>query len=670
MKAVVPVVLTLAAAAVLGAALAPAAKPVHAAEVPVTWSRNIAPIVYKNCTACHHDGGSGPFSLLSYRDAQRWGSLMQQVTTSRYMPPWLPEPGHGDFQDNRRLSTADIATIKAWVGAGMPQGDAADAPKAPVYTSEWQLGPPDLVLSVTSPTQVPAGGPDVFENFVLPANLTSTKWIRAMEIKPGSPRVVHHANVILDRTAALRRAHPTDWQRGIPGMDVTVDSGQNFDPDSHFLNWKPDSTALVEPDTMPWRLDPGNDLVLNMHLKPTGKVENIQARIGLYFAKRPATQFPILLQLEHDTALDIPAGDAHFVVEDSLTLPESVDVLAVYPHAHYLGKRLEGFATLPGGQTQWLVLVPDWDIERQAIYRLQQPLRLPRGTVLRMRYTYDNSASNPHNPHSPAVRVRAGNNSTDEMGHLWLQVLPVTGAAQDPRMPLVQAWMSNRLHKDPEDTTALFNLASMDVGAGEYTEAGKLYTRALASKPDDPRVLTGLGTVQSLSGDTAAAQTSFQAAVNADPQYADARFDLAKNDLQRSDFAAAETQFNALLAFNANDLAARDGLGSAQLAQGRTADATATFDGVLRQDPANFDALYNRAQIAADASDFATAEADMTRALAVHEDADAERTLAIVLASQNRFAAALPHMQAAARLAPGDADTQRLLTRLQAELNR
>ncbi len=655
--------------AVVGGAIAPADK-VRAAEARVTWSHDVAPIMYKNCTACHHAGGSGPFSLVTYPEARRWGGLMEQVTASRYMPPWLPAPGHGEFADSRRLSERDIAMVKAWVAGGMAQGD--DAPKPPVYTSEWELGPPDLVLSVTSPTEVPASGPDVFENFALPANLTGTRWVRAMEIKPGSPQVVHHANVILDRTAALRRAHPNDWQRGVPGMDITIDGGKNFDPDSHFLFWKPDSTALVEPESMPWRLDPGNDLVLNMHLKPTGKVERIQARIGLYFAKAPATQLPMLLQLEHDDALDIPAGDAHFVVEDTLTLPEAVEVLAVYPHAHYLGKRMEGFATLPTGETKWLVLVPDWDIERQAIYRLSKPLPLPKGTVLHMRYTYDNSASNPRNPHVPGVRVRAGNNSTDEMGHLWLQVLPMGSAAGsgDARIPLERAWMQNRLSKDGKDTTALFNLASMAATAGEYTEASGLYTRALEVKPGDARVLTGLGTVQFLGGDAAAAQASFQAAVTADPQYADARFDLAKVELERSDFAAAEAQFRALLGMNAKDVAAEVGLGSALLAQGRNAEGAAAFRAALLLDPENFDALYNEAQIAAGANDFATAERDLTRALAVRADADAERTLAIVLASENRMAEALPHMQTAAKLAPSDADVQRLLARLQGEMKR
>ena len=158
----------------------------------------------------------------------------------------------------------------------MPEGAEAEAPKMPVYTSDWALGTPDLVLEMDSAMQVPAEGTDLFRNFVFPVPLTGTRWVRAMEIKPGTPQVVHHANLLIDRTGSLRRLHPADWRGGIPGMDVTVDAGEGFDPDSHFLEWKPDSRALVEPDGMSWRLDPGNDLVLNMHLKPTGKVETVR----------------------------------------------------------------------------------------------------------------------------------------------------------------------------------------------------------------------------------------------------------------------------------------------------------------------------------------------------------------------------------------------------------
>ena len=325
---------------------------VRAADAPVNYATNVAPILYKNCTSCHHPGGGGPFSLMTYADARRWGPQLVQVTESRYMPPWLPEPGYGDFADSRRLSDAGIQVIRRWVSSGMAQGDMEKAPPAPHYSESWNLGKPDLILKASRPYVTAASGSDVFRNFVLPYPLKQTRYIRAMEIRPGTPQVVHHANVLIDRTAAFRRAHPDDWQDGIPGMELTLDAGSAFDPDSHFLFWKPDTTALVEPEGMPWRLDPGNDLVLNLHLKPTGKPQTVQAEIGLYFSATPPDKQPMLLQLEDDAALDIPAGEPDFVVEDEMKLPVDVEVLGVYPHAHYLGKDLRGYAILPHGREE------------------------------------------------------------------------------------------------------------------------------------------------------------------------------------------------------------------------------------------------------------------------------------------------------------------------------
>ena len=161
---------------------------VHAAEAPVTFTGQIAPILYKNCVTCHHPGGAGPFSLITYQDVAARGKLIEAVTQSRYMPPWLPEPGYGDFAESRRLPDADVALIRKWVEAGMPQGDIAELPKAPAFSSEWQLGPPDLILKANSPLLVPASGSDVFHNFILPVPISATKYVRAMEIKPGSPQ--------------------------------------------------------------------------------------------------------------------------------------------------------------------------------------------------------------------------------------------------------------------------------------------------------------------------------------------------------------------------------------------------------------------------------------------------------------------------------------------------
>ena len=449
------------------------------------WSHDVAPIVYAHCSSCHHPGGAGPFNLLTYTDAKRWAPQILKVTQSRFMPPWLPEPGYGDFADVRRLNDDDRALLKRWIDSGMAPGDLTTAPPAPSYDSSWQIGKPDLVLKVAAPYTLPPGGTDVFRNFILPYPLKETHYIRAMEIRPGAPQVVHHANVLVDRTGAMRHQHPNDWQAGIPGMELFVDAGNTFDPDSHFLFWKPDTPALIEPEGMPWRLDPGNDLILNIHLKPSGKPETLDAQVGLYFTPDPPKKQPMLIALERDDQLDIPAGDASFVVEDSLTLPVDVEVLGVYPHAHYLGHDMQGWAILPNGEKKWLVWIKDWDIDRQSVYRYRQPLVLPKGTELHMHYTYDNSASNPHNPHIPPVRVRAGNRSEDEMSHLWLQVLPINTPpdAPDPRLMLEEAWMRKRLAKTPTDQVTLYNLASALAGQGKYTGAAADFEQEPRSAP-------------------------------------------------------------------------------------------------------------------------------------------------------------------------------------------
>jgi Flp pilus assembly protein TadD len=326
---------------------------------------------------------------------------------------------------------------------------------------------------------------------------------------------------------------------------------------------------------MPWRLDPGNDLVLNMHLKPTGKPETVRAKIGLYFTDKPATERPMLLQLENDAALDIPAGDANFVIEDDLKLPVAVEVLGVYPHAHYLGKRMEAWATLPNGETQPLVLIEDWDINRQSVYRLAKPLPLPAGTVVHMRYTYDNSAANIRNPHSPPISVKAGNRSEDEMGHFWLQVLPVDvkPGEPDPRLALEQAWMENRLRKSPDDQIALYNMAALKTAEGDSVQAEALYRRVLEHRPDDVRTMTSLGAAMAAGGDWQGAQAEFRKAVAQDASYADAMFDLASLDAQHDNPAEAEQLLTAFVTVHPADAEAQRLLAMVYAGEGQLAKA-------------------------------------------------------------------------------------------------
>jgi Flp pilus assembly protein TadD len=628
----------------------------RAQEHAVTFNQQVAPILYKNCSGCHHTGGAGPFSLLSYADAKRWALLIRTVTASRYMPPWLPEPGFGDFAENRRLTDADIATIKAWVDSGMPEGKAGDAPKPPVFSKDWQLGQPDLIVKVELPMTVPGQGSDLFRNFILPVPIEKTQYVRAMEIRPGTPRVVHHANVLIDRTASLRRAHPGDWKQGVPGMELTLDAGDSFDPDSHFLFWKPDSAALVEPEGMPWRLDPGNDLILNMHLKPTGKEETVQASIGLYFTDKPPTAHPILLQLEHDDALDIAANEANFVVEDELTLPVDVDVLGVYPHAHYLGKTMEGYALLPNGEKKWLVLIRDWDINRQSVYRFQKPLFLPKGSVLHMRYTYDNSKANVRNPSNPPVRVKGGNRSVDEMGHLWLQVLPraAPGGDEDPRVTIERSWMENRLRKDPQDYTALYNLASMEMIRGKYAGASDLFRRALEQKPSDVRGLTAYGTALDKAGDWQQAKAEFEKALAADAENRYARYDLAQLELQHGKLSEAEGNFRRLLADNPGDGEAHAQLGAILAATNRGGEGQKELEAALAIDANSFNALFNLASVEAQQGNLSGAASLLERALKQKDDAEAHQLLGNVYAAQGGYEIALEQFRTVAKLQPND----------------
>jgi len=640
----------------------------------VTWNRQIAPILYQNCASCHHPNGSGPFPLTTYQDAKRRADLLVTATQSHYMPPWLPEPAPSTvpLAGSRRLSASDIALIRAWVHAGMPQGDGP-APPPPTYPADWQLGPPDLILEMSFAIKVPASGTDLFENAIFPVPIPSTRWVRAMEIKPGTPQVTHHANVILDRTASLRRAHPSDWQRGIPGMDLLVDSGDRFDPDSHFLFWKPDSTALVESPNMPWRLDPGNDLILNLHLKPTGKPETVRARIGLYFTPKPATAQPMLLQLENDAALDIPPGDPNFVIEDHLQLPVAVDLLGIYPHAHYLAKRMEAWITYPSGATHPLLLIKDWDIDRQSVYRLAQPLSLPKGSVLHMRYTYDNSAANPRNRHFPPIRVRAGNRSEDEMGHLWLQVLPKPDPAHpktDPRFDLERAWMQNRLRKNPHDQLAQYNLASLAMEENDPYRAATLYREVLAQSPNDVRALTALGSALELSGDATAAETQFRTALAHDPDDISAAFDLAQLDLRRSAFPQAELLFRRVLTDHPDDTGARLGLARALLAQSNPSAARIELQNLLLRSPDDSEALSTLGQINLQQGNLDQAQQLLTHALRIHDDPDAERALALVYADQGQLSQALEHLQSWKHLVPNDAEPHRALAQVYLQIAR
>jgi Flp pilus assembly protein TadD len=546
--------------------------------------------MFRVCAQCHRPGEAAPFSLLTYSDAKRHARQIADVTRSRIMPPWLPEPQKLKFADELRLSRAEIALIQRWVEQGAVEGSAADLPPQPKFVQGWRLGKPDMILTATKPLVLPPQGTDTYWNFIFPVPIEGTQWVKAVEIRPGDKQYVHHANILVDREGASRRRE-AEPGAGFGGMEIRIES-QVFDPDSHLLFWKPGTVPYVEPEGMALRLDKGTDLILNTHLQPSGKPEVIQPSIGLYFTSHPATKFPMLLQLENDLKLDIPPGDKNFLVTDDFTLPIDVDLLAIYPHAHYLGKDIQAFATLPNGMKETLIHIPDWNLNWQAVYRYAEPVRLPKGTTVSMRYIYDNSEDNPLNPNHPPERVIGGNRSTDEMCHLWLQVLPVdfdpghsSEAQGDPRMVLQEALARHNIEKNPGDFEAHYNLGAMLQAKGNVDAAIAEYEAAVHLKPDDAVANNALGAALTAAGRPEQAVAFLQTALKARPDDFNAHYNLGIALASVNDFAGAEAQFRRAAELHPGDANAEANLGAALAELGHFAEAQSHFERALEIDP-------------------------------------------------------------------------------------
>jgi tetratricopeptide (TPR) repeat protein len=599
------------------------------AERPVTFNQDVAPIVFSQCAPCHRPGEAAPFSLLSYHDAKIRAQQIAAVTRSRYMPPWLPEPGYGDFAESRRLSEGQIAIIQRWADQGAPEGDPKFLPPTPHFTEGWQLGPPDLVLTMP-PYTLSADGTDVFRNFVIPVPVTGTTYIKAFEIRPGNKRVVHHANMLVNHTGYSRRLEGRDGKPWLfDGMSLEVESDV-FDPDSHFLFWKPGTVPAVEPKGLAWTVDKGTYLILNMHLQPSGKPELIQPKVGLYFTRQEPSKHPMLIQLENDAALDIPPGDKDFAVTDEFRLPMDVDVLGVYPHAHYLGKDLRAYATLPNGTKKWLIWIKHWDFNWQAVYRYSEPIVLPKGTVIMMRYSYDNSSENIANPNYPVKRIRAGNNASDEMSHLWLQVLP--RGPQDGRMTLQAALMARRLEKHPNDFSAHFNLGAVLQSQGNLAEAEVQYRAALVSNPRDYATLNSLASIFELRGNLDDAIALYRGALEMRSDYTDARYNLANALIAKGELEEAAESYRLVLRLNPEDHSSRERLsavlrmlGESSADAGKLADAVRLYRELSQLQPGDAVAHNNLGSALAGQGHMAAAIAEFQTALRINPQLAAAR---------------------------------------------
>ena len=585
------------AGAVLAQQRDTATQPSSPVPQQVTFNRDIAPILFHYCSPCHRPGEGGPFPLLTYADAKARARQIAAVTSKRFMPPWLPEPQELRFADELHLSNEQITLLQMWVEQGAVEGASADLPPAPQFVPGWQLGRPDEIIEAKKPYTLPASGSDMYWNFIFRTPVDRTRWLKAIEIRPGEKRAVHHANILVDRNQSARRQE-AEPGAGFPGMELKIES-ETFDPDSHFLFWKPGIVPRPEPEGMSLRLDTETDLVLNMHLQPSGKTEKIQPNLGLYFTDKPATLFPLLLQLENDRQLDIPPGEKHFLVTDEFTLPVDVDLLAIYPHAHYLGKDLEALATLPDGSAKTLIHIPRWDLNWQAVYRYADPVPLPKGTTISMRYVYDNSSENLANPNDPPRRVVAGNRSSDEMAHLWLQVLPRASSdgAFDPRMLLQENMARHNVGKNPAEFEAHYNLAAMLQARGAQAEAIQHFELAVHLRPQDATANNALGASLLAAGRIGEAMPYLYAALRAQRDNFDAHYNLANALVSQDRFLEAIEHYRAAIRLHPDDANAEANLGGALAETGKLSEAKLHFQRALRINPNHKLARENLEQI-------------------------------------------------------------------------
>lgn len=624
---------------------------------PPTFAREIAPLLEARCMNCHHSGGDGPFSLVTYDEARQHARQIVEVTRRGYMPPWKPVGG-GPFLGEPRLSETEQQLLARWVEAGSPEG-AGPRATAPAFSAGWRGGTPDVVLTLP-PYTLPAEGADRFRNFVVAVPGHGPLYVRAFEFRPGN-RAVHHANLFVDRTPASRRLDDADPDAGYEGLILR---SAEF-PEGHFLGWTPGQAPPPASNELVWRVDGGSDLVVQLHMLPSGRPETLQPTIGLYLTSEPPRTTPTIVRLGHQD-LAIPPGAAEHRVVDSFVLPVDVKLLAVQPHAHVRARRVAADATLPDGSTRRLIAIDDWDFRWQDQYRYAAPFWLPAGTTITATYTFDNSSNNPRNPDRPPQPVEWGWRTSDEMGDVWLQFATrsdddraVLGAAARRKMALEDTVGMEVLIRRTPDYAAVRNDAGLlYMELQRPQDALRHFEAVTRLTPAAAPAWFNEGVALEATGRRDLAEDRYRRAIALDPAYVNAQLALASLAGARGDRDQAARGYRAALALDPANADALCNLARLDTMAGETARAIGEFQQALALSPDWTACMVSYVWLLsahADAAVRRPADAIVTaqRAVSVtrQQDAAALDALGVAYASAGRFDEAVAAGEAALRLA-------------------
>lgn len=386
------------------------------AKKDLNYASDIAPLIQNKCAGCHQAGGIAPFSLKSYQDLKKRAETIDAVVASKYMPPWKPACGYGDFANPRSLTDDEIFSIRQWIKDGAKPGDLSALPLSPendARSQTWRAGKPDIIVRMDEPFKVPAEGPDIYRCFVFPLNNSENKFVSNVEFHPGNPKVTHHALFFLDNLGAASKKDQEE-----PGPGFNSFGGPGFLPTGMLGGWAPGNSQLPLPSGVARLLRKNSDLVIQMHFHPDGKEELAGGELGVYLTKTPPRTLLLPLTMR-SRKIDIAPGEKAYTVKTSTTVPADFDLLQVTPHAHLLCKEIKCEATTPQGKLIPLIWIKSWDFNWQEQYAYKTPVHLPQGTIVTAEFVYDNSDDNFRNPNHPPKRVSWGEQTTDEMALIF-----------------------------------------------------------------------------------------------------------------------------------------------------------------------------------------------------------------------------------------------------------